>query len=191
MNAKLKLFIIDGIFILLSIALLLSVGRFLWPANKVFHVSIDSYIFRGFFLRPFFAFVIAVAGLFFLRFLAGLLIKKLKPEDDKIVKNWEKMLFSIIICEVWGLGASALLFWANPLLGTRSEFNLIGKICLASYDFTVLIFLELFTPRTSSSLTLVSPSALAALPVQFTVYAIIGLIISLFLRRKAKSGETS
>ena len=181
MSAKVKLFVIDGIFTLLSLGWFLAVNNFLSLAGR----RLDT---RDFFHRGFWAFVIIIAGLLFFYFISRLIVKRLNLKDEEQLwemKTWQKILFIIAICEVWGLTTLALLDWCwnTHLLLGEDGYNVLGRLCWSS-DFAFQIisqWLELFN---------LHPSMLIPMPllfyVQFLAYAIIGLIISIFVCRKSK-----
>lgn len=94
------------------------------------------------------------------------------------MKNWQKRLVTIAICEAWGLVTLALLFWGGSWLGDGEVPNTLGVICGISCAFVGKIDHELFY---------IAPY-LSVFPVtfliQFGIYAILGLFFSIFVCRK-------
>jgi len=182
MSAKIKQFVFDGIFTLFALGLLLSVCYFLVPKDRL----MDS---KDFFLRGFCAFFIITAGFIFLRGIASLLTRKLKPEGDKEIqlKIWWKRLLVVAICEVWGLTTLTLLTWGwnTHLLLDENGYNALGRLCWASYTFKdqmISQVIQLFGILPSKSII----SITLAFLIQFVIYLIIGLVISIVLCRKTK-----
>lgn len=180
MGAKIKQFVFDGIFTLLALGWLLSVCYSLVPKDRL----MDS---KVFFLMGFFACLIITAGFIFLRSIAGLLTRKLKLEGDAKIQSqiWRKRLPVIVICEVWGLTTLTLLTWGwnTHLLLDENGYNVLGRLCWASYTFTdqmISQVIQLFGILPSESII----SITLAFLIQFVIYLIIGLIISIVICRK-------
>jgi hypothetical protein len=102
---------------------------------------------------------------------------------------WQKRFITIVICEAWGLTTLALLLFGgftgkggNPYVVLID--HLIAFICAVSCCFTMRIREELFSSAVSSI-----PETSIAFLIQFLVYAIIGLVISICVCRKAENAE--
>lgn len=169
MSDKVKLFAVDGIFTLSALGLLLYMTRMRWFASMG-----DGFV----------AFVIIVTCLIFFRFIAGLLIKRCKQESNNQnqIKNWQKILLTVAICEVFGLTTLTLLLFGGDLVGGLKDPTAIGRFYLLSCSFTTAIVMN-FEFEHPSPFFVISLIFL----IQFGIYAILGLFFSLFVcRKKAK-----
>lgn len=100
-------------------------------------------------------------------------------ESDEKMKKWQKILLTVAICEVFGLTTLALFFWGGSLLGHVKSPSPILIVSMISCFFTLGICHELLV---------LAPDALipAAFLIQFVIYLIIGLVISIVVCRKTK-----
>jgi hypothetical protein len=92
-------------------------------------------------------------------------------------KKWHKIVLTIIFCEIWGMGTFILLFiQGGTLTITSRATNEVGAVCKISCAFTQAIHDNF--------------EFLAGVPpifIQFCVYALTGLFISIFVCIKLRT----
>ena len=181
MSVLTKRFIIYGIFNLSAIAWLVSVVPFM--LGRAGEISVFARVS---------AFVVFIAGILFLRIAARLSVKRFNlnnAENQWQMSQPSKMFLTVAICEVGGLTALVLWFWAVTwLVDVSGKFpNTLGMFCVVLCSFTIWVAEEL-------ELFHIFPNVLAisiAFFIQFIIYGIIGLLFYFYVFGRVKHAVSS